>query len=301
MGGAGTGGAMERAGAAVGFRRSGVGQVLVHFGMLLAALAFASWWTSHTILDTARTRRITDAVLENDDVRTFVANRISSVTAPAVGAPVLGLATATRAAGPTAAAPQAALSSRLAVVLDRPDIRVKLEAFVAAAHDRLVGASTTPAVLDKQTVDTLVAAAVPNMSAAEVAKVPAVTFDVPQVGALRASRGALQHRFRLYALGALVLVPVGIATSRDKRAALKIVGAWLIGISLTHLIMLWIIPVMIVPTVSSSPWAHLVASVARALSGGVVVGLVVLVASGLVLVFIDRFVPSGAPAVAEPQ
>ena len=43
----------------------GSGQLFIHFGMLLATLAFASWWTSHTILDTARTRKATDAVLEN--------------------------------------------------------------------------------------------------------------------------------------------------------------------------------------------------------------------------------------------
>ena len=53
--------------------------------MLCSALAFGSWWASHTILDTARSRRVTEAVLESAEVRHFVATRIASVTAPAVG------------------------------------------------------------------------------------------------------------------------------------------------------------------------------------------------------------------------
>jgi len=65
--------------------RGSVSRLLIHLGMLCAALAFASWWSSHTILDTARTRRVTEAVLESADVRHFVATHIASVTAPAVG------------------------------------------------------------------------------------------------------------------------------------------------------------------------------------------------------------------------
>jgi hypothetical protein len=41
--------------------RGSVSKLFIHFGMLCAALAFASWWTSHTILATTRTRRITEA------------------------------------------------------------------------------------------------------------------------------------------------------------------------------------------------------------------------------------------------
>ena len=65
--------------------RGSVSKLFIHLGMLCAALAFASWWTSHTILDTARTRRVTEAVLQSTDLRHFVADHVASVTAPAVG------------------------------------------------------------------------------------------------------------------------------------------------------------------------------------------------------------------------
>src|SRR4051812_39166988 len=87
---------------------------LVHFGMLLAALAFASWWTSHTILDTARTRRVANAVLENAEVRHFVAERIATITTPAVGAGTLSVATGAPSTSPQGA--QAALGTKLDAV-----------------------------------------------------------------------------------------------------------------------------------------------------------------------------------------
>jgi len=70
-----------------------VSKLFIHFGMLCAALAFASWWTSHTILDTARTRRVTQTVLESADLRHFVASHVASVTAPAFGVTAGAVAT----------------------------------------------------------------------------------------------------------------------------------------------------------------------------------------------------------------
>jgi len=271
--------------------------LLIHFGMLLATLAFASWWTSHTILDTARTRRTTDAVLENTKVRHFVADKVASVVAPSVGAPALNAAAGTSRAT-TAASSQTVLAGRLAAVLDRRDIRTKLEQFIVDAHQRLIGEGTKPAVLDRATVRTLVTAALPHVTAKDLAKVHAVTFDVPQMGALVSARHALKDRFLLYLLGALALVALAIATSRDRRATVKVIGSWLVGISVAHLIVLWVLPVVIVPHVSNSPWAGLIAAVARALNAGIVVGLVVLAATGVAFLLGDRFI---APARAAPQ
>ncbi len=276
---------MER----MGMRSSstgGIGRLLVHFGMLCATLAFASWWTTHTILDSARTRRVTDAVLENTTTRNYLATRIASATSPAVGS--------------AAASSQALLAQRLENVLDRPDIRVKLEQFVVDAHDNLIGKSSKPAVLDQQTTRTLVAAAIPNVTLQDLAKVHAVSFNVPSVGALSASRKAFANRFWLYFLGAIVLVAAGIAISSDRRGAVKIVGGWLVGISLVHLFVLWILPVFIVPHVTSNPWAGLIAGVARALGAGLVTGLILLAGAGVACLFVDRFLPQARTPAATP-
>jgi hypothetical protein len=261
--------------------------------MLCAAMAFASWWTSHTILDTARTRRVADVAFEDTTLRHFVATKVASVTAPAV-------------AGPTAtggAIDQATLAARLEVVLDRPDLRAELEQFVVDAHDELIGTRSSPAMLDRSTVVTLVAAALPAASPADLAKLPPITFSAPQAGVLAASRTALANRFWLYLAGAVALVAIGLATTSDRRATLKLVGRWLLGISVVHLLVLWILPVVVIPHLTDDPWAALVAALARALSAGMVSGLVVLAAAGVALMVADRFVapaPAPAPVPMEP-
>ena len=281
----------------------GAGRVLIHFGMLLATLAFASWWTSHTILDTARTRRATDAVLENANLRHYVAGKIASAVTPAVGTSAVSAATGTAHTSNPARSGGSALETRLDTVLDRRDIRVRLEQFVTDAHRQLIGVGTKPAVLDRGTVRTLVSAALPALSATDLAKVHAVRFDVPHVGMLAGARNTLAHRFWLFLVGALVLVTLAIVTSRDRRTTVKTVGAWLLGISAAHLVVLWILPVVVVPRVSHSPWANLIAAVARALGAGIVTGLVVLAVTGVAFLVADRFVaPAGVRGtlVGEP-
>jgi hypothetical protein len=257
-----------------------VSRLLIHFGMLCAALAFASWWTSRTILDTARTRRVTEAVLQSADVRRFVADHVAAVTAPSVGV--------------SAATGRAAYANHLDAVLARRDIQRKLEQFVVDAHKRLLGERSQPAVLDQPTVRTLVAAAFPTARAADLAQVHAVRFDVPQSQALFRSRQALAHRLWLYLLGAVVLLTAGLVTTSDRRSAVKLIGKWLIGITITHLLVLWLIPVAILPAVTTNPWAHLVAAVARAVSAGIVTTLILIALVGIAFLFADLFIPKHA-------
>ena len=268
--------------------------LLVHFGMLLATLAFASWWTSHTILDSARTRRVANAVLENTNVRHYVSDTVASVTASSVGAPAL-----TRANAP---ATKTAIAQRLDAVLDQHDIRVKLEDFVTDAHDVLIGKATGPAVLDAHTTRLLVSAAMPQLTLADLSKVNAVRFSVPRYGALVTSRNTLAHRFVWYLLGALVLLTAAIALSQDRHGTMKLIGKWLIGISVAHLLILWFVPVIVLPHISHSPWIGLASAVAGALTAGIVVGLIVLAAAGIAFLLADRFVvpaPVRAGEVAE--
>jgi hypothetical protein len=64
----------------------------------------------------------------------------------------------------------------------------------------------------------------------------------------------------------------------------------LLGISVVHLLVMWVIPVVVVPQLSNSPWANLVASVARALNAGLVLGLVLLAGAGVACLLVDVFV-----------
>jgi hypothetical protein len=257
--------------------RGSVSKLCIHFGMLCAALAFSSWWTSHTILDTARTRRVTEAVLQSPQVRQFVADHIAAATAPSLEV----RDTTTR----------DTYARHLDTVLARRDIQQKLEQFVVDAHQRLLGERSQAPVLDAATVRTLVGAAIPSASRANLNRLHAVTFDVPQSQALFRSRQALAHRFWLYFFGAVVLVTVGLVTTDDRRSGVKLIGKWLVGITIAHLLVLWILPVVILPAVTTNPWAHLVTAVARGVSAGIVTGLIALALIGVVFLFLDHFIP----------
>ena len=115
---------------------------------------------------------------------------------------------------------------------------------------------------------------------------------MPQSQALFKSRQALAHRFWLYFLGAVALLTVGLVTTDDRHATVKLIGKWLIGITVAHLVVLWIVPVVILPAVTTNPWAHLVAAVAHAVGAGIVTSLVVLALVGVVFLFVDHFIPA---------
>lgn len=290
--------------------RGGLSKVLIHWGMALAALAFTGWWATSTVLNTDRTRQVAHVVLSDPAFRAYVAG----VVGPAV-AQVVPLAEqlATTGAPPGATPPvqsaatgsqdqSAALSARLSDVMGEPATRTALEDFITAVHGRLIGTTTTPAVLDQATTQRLVAAAVPTLPAAEVAKIPAVTFDIPGQLPLRTLHGALGQRVGWLLAGAVVLVGAGLVLSTDRRSGLKTVGMWLIGISLGHLVFMWLLPVEVVPAVFHGPWPPLVAEVARTWGAGIVSVLAVLSVIGVAILVADRFVGrTAAEPTPEPE
>jgi hypothetical protein len=242
--------------------------------MLLCGIAFTGWYAQHTVLDTTRTERVATTVLSDVNVRNFVAGEIE---------PVLANASPTTAS----AVPGAQLSATLA----DPAIQQDLSQFVGDIHRRVIGVGTGPVTLDKTAVDRLITAAEPTISPAELAKIPPVTFDVPRTASLSSSRRLVADHWWLFGLVGLAMVAGGVATSADRRAAVKVIGKWLIGLSLVQLLFLWIVPVWIVPAATNNVWALVVSKVARALNGGLVVGLFVICAVGIAALFIDLFLP----------
>ena len=72
---------------------------------------------------------------------------------------------------------------------------------------------------------------------------------------------------------------------------MKVIGRWLIGLSLVQLVFLWVVPVWVVPAATDNVWALVVSKVARALNSGLVVGLFVICAVGIVTLCVDLFIP----------
>jgi len=90
------------------------------------------------------------------------------------------------------------------------------------------------------------------------------------------------------------LVVAAVVFSRNRRDTVKLVGRWLVGISVGHLLVLYVLPVYVVPRVTKNPWADLIASVAREVGAGLVTGLVVVAAAGVACLLVDRLIPAPA-------
>jgi hypothetical protein len=249
--------------------------------MLLCGIAFTGWYAQHTVLDTTRTERVATTVLSDATVRNFVAGEVE---------PVIASASPTTAA----AVPGAQLSATLA----DPAIQQDLSQFVGDIHRRVIGVGAGPVTLDKTAVDRLVTAAEPTISPAELAKIPPVTFTVPRAASLNSSRRIIADHWWLFGLVGLAMVVGGVATAADRRNAVKVIGKWLIGLSLVQLLFLWVVPVWIVPAATNNVWALVVSKVARALNGGLVVGLFVICAVGVAALFVDLFLPKTEGATA---
>ncbi len=290
-------------------------RLLLQLGMLAAGLSYSSWWVSHTILDTSRTQRVTHAVLSDADFRSFVAKEISPTVTAAVPMTTLDQALAAAGIGSSATTTPGAvtttvpaaqvdtatqLDDRLAAVLGQPAVETQLEDFVVNLHKGVLGQATTPATISQATLTELVTAAVPGLPASALTSLHPITVNPPRLGILSTTRTFLQDKFGLLVAIAAVLLFAGIILSRNRQAAIAMIGRWLIGISLVHLLVLWLIPVVIVPAVSSSPWAALVSGVAKALSGGLVAGLVVMFVAGIVLMVGARFVGNPNDLGADP-
>jgi hypothetical protein len=293
-------------------------RVLLKLGLLLAAFSFTSWWVSHTILDVSRTEKVTHVVLSDGDFRSFVAREISPSVSAAVPTASIDQALAaveSGAVGPVSTTPTSAstsaptatttpstsegadqLNSRLAAVLGRPAVERQLENFIVDLHKALLGKSDQPAVLSQATVTQIVTAAMPSLPSTALTGLHDITVNPPKIGALSTARTLLQDKFGLLVAVAAVVLFAGIILSKNRRASTNTIGRWLIGISLVHLLVLWVIPVVIVPAVTKSPWASLIAAVARALSAGLLVVLVMLFVAGVAILAGNRFTPRSPPA-----
>src|SRR6188472_1333578 len=102
--------------------------------MLVAGLAFTGWYASRTVLDTARTERVAHAVLTDETIRDFIAERIEPVLTRAAPGAAAALTAQAGGASPTSPGQPivdaASVQSQLATVLADPAIQRDLEQFI---------------------------------------------------------------------------------------------------------------------------------------------------------------------------
>ena len=260
---------------------------MVLAGVALGGFGVTGWQSLHTVLDPETSTRVAERVLESEEVRGVVAGVVSAVVVDRV--PQL--------AGTDPAVLRTSVESSLA----DPVVADALTRFVAGAHGRLLGEGEGPVVLDRAAVDVVLTGA--GLDAATIAQVPAVSIPVPEAGPLASANADLPGRVQFAAIAAPILLVLGVAMSNDRPMRLRRVGTWLGGIGGANLVVLYLVPVHLAPGLSSSPWAGLVAGVAREAGSQVVPLTAALAAAGVVVRAVAKALPApegdGEPTVDE--
>ena len=196
----------------------------------------------------------------------------------------------------------AAVQSQLAAVLADPAIQRDLEHFIGDLHRVVIGEQTGSVTLAQSDVDRMVTAAAPSIPPDQLAAIPPISFD-PPVTPINGLRATGAHWWWLIGLVGVAIVATALALSDDRRSNVRTIGTWLIGLSLIQLLVLWVIPVHVVPAVTDNVWALVVSKVADALNGGLVIGLFVILGIGIVCRFANLFMrdPSRLGPSADPD
>lgn len=237
--------------------RRGAALIFLHLGLALAAVALSAWLVRRTALEPERTTRVADAVLQSPQLRTEISSQVSDRMAQATGTPAFQI------------------EPGVDGLLGDDGVVDSLATTVAAAHLRLIDRDAPPATIDTSAMSTLSGGVVPE----------AYTLDVPTLTPLDAARRFIDRWLPTVAVMAAGLVLAGVALHPNHPRALVQVGYWLVATTLLQVVVGWIVPVIVVPAVLSSPWADVFATVVEAYSSTLIGTIAsVLAAGGVALV-----------------
>lgn len=211
--------------------------VLLSLAQLLGSFALAGWWMSNTVFDTSRSRDVADVVLQDSAVRSQVAGAIASAAAGQLGLP------------------EPEVRRIVDEAADTPQGAVVLADVVVDAHARLIGESTAPVLVDPVQL-------IPILGEQAVG-LPAIEVPVPRISAFDWTRRALDTFVPLAALAALVLALLAFLVHPDKIRLLRFAGIGLLAMAVLVVVVGYVLPAVIGPSLTSSPWVTTLSAVAQ--------------------------------------
>lgn len=210
--------------------------VLLSLAQLLGAGALAGWWMANTVFDTSRSRDVADVVLRDDGVRSQVAGAIAAAAAAQLGQPEAQV---------RQVVDQAATTPQGAVVLAE---------VVVDAHARLIGESDAPVLIEPVQL-------IPILGEQAVG-LPAIEVPVPRIAAFDWMRRALDTFVPIAAIAALVLAVLAFVVHPDKVRLLRIAGVGLLVMAVLVVVLGYVLPAVIGPSLTSSPWVTTFSAIA---------------------------------------
>jgi hypothetical protein len=222
--------------------RRALAALLMSVASLALGFALTGWWFNHTALNPSTTSSIAKEVLANDDVndqlvRVITANVQTQLTAAGLPLPDETIATIVRQQTHSAAG----------VTL--------LSDLVAQAHAKVIGQSTAPVAIST--------AQLVAMFGTPAATVQPVVIPVPEVKPLSWLHRTLESTVPMAVTVAIIAGVLSFLVDSDKAASLRGVGIGLLLIAAVLMVLGYVVPVLIVPQLTSSPWVAVVPAVAK--------------------------------------
>lgn len=200
--------------------RRGLASVVMGLSLLLASASWAGFILSRTVLDPGRSERLADTLLENEDVREVIVNRLADSVETQIPADV----PVTRETIETAAD----------IALDDPRVEAFFRDGIVQAHQNALEGNDDPIMIDATALGAAgrdaVVAQRPELDAV-LPVAPAVEVELPSTGL--AFLGTIKRNVDRYTLiGAVVSVlgmVLAFVLARNRAAALRRVAFWAFG------------------------------------------------------------------------
>ena len=217
--------------------RRGLAGLLFFVAAVLLALAAGGWWLQRVAFEPESSRAVAREVFQDAEIRAQLAAAVAPAAATTLGIP----------------------ENELVLVVDRnsanPQAAEFLADIVADAHARLVGAGGPVRITGPQMVNI-----VRDQSVAEL---PAVTLPVEEVAILDTIRTVLRWFVPIAALIGLVAVVLGVLTHPERSDAVFGIGMFCILAGVLAMVLGYVVPMFLLPTLSDDLWADVIPAVAN--------------------------------------
>lgn len=241
--------------------RRGLAGLLFFIAAICLALAAGGWWLQRVAFNTTTSADLATVVLEDDGIRDQVGMVLSDAAASAIGVP----------------------AADLYVVVDQvlqsndPEVRAVLEGVVADSHARLIGTRDEPVQISGEQI-------VPIVRDQRAAALPPVILPVEEVGVLSTIRTGLGWFVPGAAIAGALALLIGLIAHPRKSDAVFGIGIFCIVGALAMVLLGYVVPVHLFPTLNDNAWAAVIPAVAEHSLPLVVAAALILAALGIVLI-----------------
>lgn len=218
--------------------RRALASILMSVAHIAFGIGITGWWFNHTVLDPGATTDVAAKVLANDAVTDQLSRVISAAISTQLNLPPETVANIVRQQTHTPAGVEL------------------LQSVVSQAHMKVIGDTTAPVTITPEQLATMFGDSALQLAPVEV--------PVPEVAPLSWLRTTLSDIVPMAFLVAIMAAVLAFLVDSDKAAALRALGIGALIIAGTLAVLGYVIPVLIAPQLTSSPWVEAVPELAEA-------------------------------------